>query len=787
MVSNVFWKSLIHQNTNDKNNSSNSHQNKSKGAIFPVDKARNLVAKEILFLPQKAGGVGLVDLSHLVLKSSIRMAARWATMAPGSEKAGIDHIIMHQTHLNIPIVPPFKLWGSNLNIRKNDTNNWAYNLRILSILSFDSLLITSIRQTLNHWMKWIATIPSCISVTSNELTWVIPYYDQVNWTKMRTELSQLMTSDFLTQLLTSPIRNNPLLIRKEGKFFKTSSLNNKTYWQCFSRKSTSTFSGKLRILHKSSITKDIFLSFLVLGSESLTMTEAFPLILIGEKIVQKALDFHPYSGELSLTAQPHDLTAKYLNFDVPISFDSSTDKRIEVYAPFKYPFISVRLCENDHYTSEQLKPFIRKKKIKKLLIKKGNELFLEKKIGFLTKRKANWHTVQPRLTPWLLSTNVHSSKWKQVHSLASENFWLKLQYHMHRLWWDDPDKNETCLITGCQAKNFNTMEHILLDCNRAKIVYRYLLFWWLGHSNFILDEWHQSIITCIPKQLPMELLIGKFTLSFWMKNSIIIKKDLLIIWRLCCQIVLQSLWSNRNLLCFQKRSKHDIEMWNEILLAFKTNLSPIMDFHKRKNHNITVEIIDLYIAERTLCSLKIIPASFLGWFDGGHRVLSDNAAAGSVIFKTTKDSLMLVNFNSHYLGNSKTNNIAEYQALYDLVEMAVELKATTLHIRGDSLMIVNHLKNISLCRKGNLLRIYNRLMIKLASINYSIEHVKRSWNQSADFLANYANDNQMSYSNSSLVNRSFIQQQIHRFCHFDLQHPLFPKWITIPPEIDKWH
>jgi ribonuclease HI len=84
------------------------------------------------------------------------------------------------------------------------------------------------------------------------------------------------------------------------------------------------------------------------------------------------------------------------------------------------------------------------------------------------------------------------------------------------------------------------------------------------------------------------------------------------------------------------------------------------------------------------------------------------------------------------------NNVAEYAALLEALQYAVELKAKTLRVFSDSQVVVRQMRGEYVCRSRRLYSL-NWVCQKLAhSLDFSIAHVPREDNTEANRLANSA-------------------------------------------------
>lgn len=98
---------------------------------------------------------------------------------------------------------------------------------------------------------------------------------------------------------------------------------------------------------------------------------------------------------------------------------------------------------------------------------------------------------------------------------------------------------------------------------------------------------------------------------------------------------------------------------------------------------------------------------------------------------------------SAYIGRN-TNNFAEYSAFIRALQIAIYFKTKELRIRTDSELIVKQVKGEYKVSSETIRPLYNRVMKLKKMINSCrIEHVSRSLNDKADFLAKKAVESQL--------------------------------------------
>ena len=88
-----------------------------------------------------------------------------------------------------------------------------------------------------------------------------------------------------------------------------------------------------------------------------------------------------------------------------------------------------------------------------------------------------------------------------------------------------------------------------------------------------------------------------------------------------------------------------------------------------------------------------------------------------------------------------TNNVAEYSGLLAALRWAVTNGITTLHVRSDSLLLVNQMKGQYRVKNLGLQPLYEDARSLVRQIGrVTFEHVRREFNKEADRLANEAMD-----------------------------------------------
>jgi len=126
--------------------------------------------------------------------------------------------------------------------------------------------------------------------------------------------------------------------------------------------------------------------------------------------------------------------------------------------------------------------------------------------------------------------------------------------------------------------------------------------------------------------------------------------------------------------------------------------------------------------------------------DGGARGNPGPAAIGAVVLDTSTEPPTTLASVSDYIGVA-TNNVAEYRALLAGLDAAAPLRAHTVHVRADSLLMIKQLRGEYRVKHPNLAPLYHEARALLAAYEVvDLQHVPRAQNVEADALVNAALD-----------------------------------------------
>jgi len=142
------------------------------------------------------------------------------------------------------------------------------------------------------------------------------------------------------------------------------------------------------------------------------------------------------------------------------------------------------------------------------------------------------------------------------------------------------------------------------------------------------------------------------------------------------------------------------------------------------------------VTERTVDDVTV-------YADGGARGNPGPAAIGAVVLDTTETPPVRLAAISEAIGIA-TNNVAEYRALIAGLEAALAYRPRVLHVRADSLLVVNQLRGLWRVKHAGLRPLYEEARALLQCFEqFDLEHVRRELNVDADTLVNAALDAQI--------------------------------------------
>ena len=126
-------------------------------------------------------------------------------------------------------------------------------------------------------------------------------------------------------------------------------------------------------------------------------------------------------------------------------------------------------------------------------------------------------------------------------------------------------------------------------------------------------------------------------------------------------------------------------------------------------------------------------SELVAYVDGGSHGNPGPSGIGVVIHDSNGGKLNIAKWIGHH-----DNNVAEYVALMEALQVALAMKAKTLCVYSDSAVVVRQMTGEYVCRSARLYSL-NWTCRKLArALKFSIFHIPRAQNGEANHLANRA-------------------------------------------------
>ena len=126
-------------------------------------------------------------------------------------------------------------------------------------------------------------------------------------------------------------------------------------------------------------------------------------------------------------------------------------------------------------------------------------------------------------------------------------------------------------------------------------------------------------------------------------------------------------------------------------------------------------------------------SNLVAYVDGGSLGNPGPAGIGIVIDGSTDGPIRI----KKSIGR-QDNNVAEYAALLEALQLALELGASTLHVFSDSEVVVKQMRGEYACRSSRLYSLHWTCRKLARSLDFSISHIPRENNAEANQLANSA-------------------------------------------------
>src|SRR6266700_7974412 len=123
-------------------------------------------------------------------------------------------------------------------------------------------------------------------------------------------------------------------------------------------------------------------------------------------------------------------------------------------------------------------------------------------------------------------------------------------------------------------------------------------------------------------------------------------------------------------------------------------------------------------------------SDLVAYVDGGSLGNPGPSGIGVVIDGSADGTIKIKKWIGH-----QDNNVAEYVALLEALQCALELGARTLHVFSDSEVVVKQMKGEYSCRSSRLYSLHWTCRKLARALDFSISHIPRENNAEANHLA----------------------------------------------------
>ena len=130
---------------------------------------------------------------------------------------------------------------------------------------------------------------------------------------------------------------------------------------------------------------------------------------------------------------------------------------------------------------------------------------------------------------------------------------------------------------------------------------------------------------------------------------------------------------------------------------------------------------------------EVAMAELVAYVDGGSLGNPGPSGIGVVIDGNESGPIRIAKWIGH-----QDNNVAEYAALLEALQCALDLKAKALHVYSDSQVVVRQMTGEYTCRSERLYSLHWTCRKLARSLKFSISHVPREDNTEANGLARKA-------------------------------------------------
>lgn len=161
------------------------------------------------------------------------------------------------------------------------------------------------------------------------------------------------------------------------------------------------------------------------------------------------------------------------------------------------------------------------------------------------------------------------------------------------------------------------------------------------------------------------------------------------------------------------------------------------DIRNFKIEDASLSVLDIEIGSRTNRYSRETANSAIVYVDGGSR---GNPGPSGIGYYIVGENGEVLRRGGKFIGFA-TSRVAEYFALKEGLEQALELGLKTVRVVGDSLMMINQMKGVYKVKNKDIMQIFDDIQELLKNFEaVSFTHVGRERNREADTEVNLAID-----------------------------------------------
>ena len=234
------------------------------------------------------------------------------------------------------------------------------------------------------------------------------------------------------------------------------------------------------------------------------------------------------------------------------------------------------------------------------------------------------------------------------------------------------------------------------------------------------------------------------------------------IWKVLVLFIFSFIWSKRNKLVFKSQ-----KLPKEIIVLQVRNLldNRVRQLRSQWPSQWTIfKTIKLQLRENTLKECCFPTLKIYSFFDGGSRQNPGIGGAGSWLLMISDNKYKLIMISTNFQ-ESITNNEAEMFGLIQVIEQVqhlnTDLSEIDLNIGGDINIIIKSLNGKNQIKNQQLKRLITQVQEFLPHLNkWEAAHKYRKFNKGADWLANRAMDQEITWANALEQGKKYMQNDL---------------------------